>query len=225
MKRIALFIPALMLSASIAAAQQNQPPAAAGNAPSSAPGQAKPGGDAAKDLAPGQTKGANEPARDLAPGRERDADKSAADKSDARGNTDAHKEKSVEGSPDRSESSKGDRSDKKAKGDDRSSSSTGTSAGTEGRDSKKAKPSLTGDQKTKLKSAFTKHHNTPAKNVDVSISVGAVVPSSVTVVEIPQDIVLIVPEYRGYRYFWIDDERVAIVDPDTLEVVDIIIVV
>ena len=40
----------------------------------------------------------------------------------------------------------------------------------------------------------------------------------------PEDIVTIVPDYSGYMYFMIDDNRVAIVDPDTYEVVDIIVI-
>jgi hypothetical protein len=36
--------------------------------------------------------------------------------------------------------------------------------------------------------------------------------------------VTIVPDYCGYMYFMVDDDHVAIVDPDTYEVVDIIVV-
>ena len=35
---------------------------------------------------------------------------------------------------------------------------------------------------------------------------------------------VIVPDYRGYNYIMLDDDRVAIVDPDTFEVVDIIVI-
>jgi hypothetical protein len=38
---------------------------------------------------------------------------------------------------------------------------------------------------------------------------------------LPPDIVSIVPEYRGFRYFVYGDE-IVIVDPDTLEIVAII---
>ena len=34
----------------------------------------------------------------------------------------------------------------------------------------------------------------------------------------------IVPEYRGYEYILLEDNRVAIVDPDTFEIVDIIVI-
>jgi len=38
---------------------------------------------------------------------------------------------------------------------------------------------------------------------------------------LPSDIVSIVPEYEGYRYFVYEDE-IVIVDPDTLEIVAVI---
>jgi hypothetical protein len=38
---------------------------------------------------------------------------------------------------------------------------------------------------------------------------------------LPQDIVRIVPQYRGFDYFLVEDE-IVIVDPHTLEIVAII---
>ena len=58
-------------------------------------------------------------------------------------------------------------------------------------------------------------------NVDFSISVGTRVPRSVHFVTLPEEIVLIVPQYRGYDYFLIEDE-IVIVDPRTLEIVAVI---
>jgi hypothetical protein len=43
----------------------------------------------------------------------------------------------------------------------------------------------------------------------------------VHVVVLPEEIVRIVPEYRGYEYFLVGDE-IVIVDPRTLEIVAII---
>jgi hypothetical protein len=62
----------------------------------------------------------------------------------------------------------------------------------------------------------------PARNLNVSVNVGVALPRSVHLYPVPEDIVLIVPDYRGYDYIMLDDNRVAIVDPDTFEVVDII---
>ena len=57
---------------------------------------------------------------------------------------------------------------------------------------------------------------------NVAVNVGVALPRSVHLYPIPEDIVVIVPDYRGYDYIMLDDDRVAIVDPETYEVVDII---
>ena len=47
-------------------------------------------------------------------------------------------------------------------------------------------------------------------------------PRSLSLHVIPNDILVIVPEYRRYRYFVVGDE-VVIVDPATYEVVEVIV--
>jgi hypothetical protein len=106
-------------------------------------------------------------------------------------------------------------------------SGTGASEGTEGRSGGGHKGSITNvttEQKTRVKTIFSQHHVLPARNLSVAVNVGATIPHSVHVYPVPQDIVTIVPDYSGYMYFMIDDDRVAIVDPDTYEVVDIIVI-
>jgi Protein of unknown function (DUF1236) len=58
-------------------------------------------------------------------------------------------------------------------------------------------------------------------NVDFDISVGTHVPRSVHFVTLPDEIVQIVPQYRGFEYFLIEDE-IVIVDPRALEIVAVI---
>lgn len=102
---------------------------------------------------------------------------------------------------------------------------TGASEGTAGKGG--AKGSLTNispEQQTKVRAAFSGHRVAPARDVGVDVRVGVVVPRSVHFYPLPPTIVSIVPDYSGYEYFMIDDSHVAIVDPDTLEVVDIIVV-
>lgn len=48
------------------------------------------------------------------------------------------------------------------------------------------------------------------------------VPHSVSLYAVPQEVVVIVPEYRSYKYFIFGD-KVVIVDPGTYEVVDVLI--
>jgi hypothetical protein len=58
-------------------------------------------------------------------------------------------------------------------------------------------------------------------NVNFDVTVGTKIPRSVVIVVLPEEIVRIVPEYRGYEYFLVDDE-IVIIDPSTLEIVAII---
>lgn len=122
---------------------------------------------------------------------------------------------------DRNERMGADQSRDKTKAD---RSSTGASEGVEGKGGARGSiTNVTTEQKTRVKSVFLSHRVEPAR-VDIAVNVGVRVPRSVHFYPIPEDIVLIVPDYRGYEYFMIDESHVAIVDPDTLEVVDIIIV-
>lgn len=81
---------------------------------------------------------------------------------------------------------------------------------------------LPSEQRTKVVTTFSRHRTEAVTNIDINVAVGVPVPRSVRLVTIPQEILVIVPEYRRYRYF-IDDDRVCIVDPDTFVIVDVII--
>jgi hypothetical protein len=134
---------------------------------------------------------------------------------------------------DRNATNERDLKDRNAKGDrdgknesrNGHSSSTGASEGSEGRSEHRGSiTNVTSEQKTRVKSVFSRHHVQPARNLNVSVNVGVALPRSVHLYPIPEDIVVIVPDYRGYEYIMLDDDRVAIVDPDTFEVVDIIVI-
>lgn len=58
-------------------------------------------------------------------------------------------------------------------------------------------------------------------NVNVSINVGTRVPRSVRLAALPASVLTIVPEYRSYRYFVVDD-RICIVEPNTYEIVEVV---
>jgi hypothetical protein len=67
-----------------------------------------------------------------------------------------------------------------------------------------------------------KQSNAPRMtNVTFSIREGTVIPRTVRVVEVPDVIVEVHPEWRGYRYFIVKEELV-IVEPDTLRIVAVI---
>jgi hypothetical protein len=102
--------------------------------------------------------------------------------------------------------------------------STGTSEGAEGHSGNRGSlTSVTTEQKTKIRSVFTSHRVEPARNINVAVNVGVRLPHSVHLYPVPQEVIEIVPAYREYEYILLEDNRVAIVDPDTFEVVDIIV--
>jgi len=58
-------------------------------------------------------------------------------------------------------------------------------------------------------------------NVNFAVRVGTVVPRNVTVVRVPDVIVRIHPQWRGYKYFVYQDE-IVILEPDSLRIVAVI---
>jgi Protein of unknown function (DUF1236) len=82
--------------------------------------------------------------------------------------------------------------------------------------------SLTTEQRTKIRETVFKGSNAPrVSNVDFSIKEGTVVPRTVHIIEVPELIVDIHPEWRGFRYFIVNEELI-IVEPDTLRIVAVI---
>lgn len=80
---------------------------------------------------------------------------------------------------------------------------------------------LNADAKTRLHSAIAKISVKPVRNVNFSISVGTVVPRTVTLRPLPTTVVEIVPQYRGYDFFVVRED-IVIVEPRTHEIVDVI---
>ena len=78
------------------------------------------------------------------------------------------------------------------------------------------------EQRSELKRVFHEHRVEAVPNVNFSVDVGARVPREVHLHRLPPRILEIVPDYEGYMYFMLPDGRVAIVDPDSLEIVLII---
>jgi hypothetical protein len=59
-------------------------------------------------------------------------------------------------------------------------------------------------------------------DADVTVEVGAVVPSSITLQPVPAEVVNVVPAYERYEYFVAADGRIVLVEPSTHEVVFVI---
>jgi hypothetical protein len=77
---------------------------------------------------------------------------------------------------------------------------------------------LSGDKKDRVKTSFKSEKVKEITNVNVDISVGRRLPRDWEYHSVPSAVIAIVPEYRGYRYAYVED-RYVIVDPDTYEVV------
>jgi len=80
-----------------------------------------------------------------------------------------------------------------------------------------------GEKRTKVQSAFRSHRSEAVvKDIDINVNVGVAVPRSVSLYAVPEEVVIIVPEYRRYKFFIFGD-KVVIVDPGTYEIVDVLI--
>ncbi len=82
--------------------------------------------------------------------------------------------------------------------------------------------SLTAEQKTKIRtSVLQSGPKVSRSSINFNISVGTVVPRSVHFVTVPQTIVEIYPEYRGFEYFVVDEE-IIIIDPHSYKIITIL---
>ena len=243
---------ALLASTSFALAQEmdrgDKGSGASNSATEHTPGQMKDSGSA-KDLAPGQTKEGTS-AKDYAPGQQKEDSATRSDEKGGSTRKSEESEHSRDMKSDLNE--KTDASDQKAKSDrdaakderadDKSrdeklrhehersetrkgGASTGASEGTEGRSGGRVSiTKVSEDKKVRVKSVFARHHVERVRDLGVAVNVGVRLPRSKVrrVYPVPEEIVRIVPEYRGYDYIMLEDGRVLIIDPDTYEIVDII---
>jgi Protein of unknown function (DUF1236) len=76
--------------------------------------------------------------------------------------------------------------------------------------STQGKANITDEQRTRLRERVLAHGPRISNNVRISINVGTVIPTSVRVVAVPEEIIEIYPNYRGYFYFVYEDEIVIV---------------
>jgi hypothetical protein len=79
---------------------------------------------------------------------------------------------------------------------------------------------LTTEQRTEIRQQVISR-GPRVDHVDFALHVGTVVPRDVRIVEVPTVIVDMHPEWRGYRYFVVNDQ-VIIVEPDTSRIVAVL---
>lgn len=80
---------------------------------------------------------------------------------------------------------------------------------------------LTSEQRTKITTSIKQTNVRPVTKVNFNISVGTVVPRSVTLHALPATIVEVYPAWRGYRFILVEDE-IIIIEPSTYRIVAVI---
>ena len=73
-----------------------------------------------------------------------------------------------------------------------------------------------------MQKAFSSHRSDAKVDIDIDVSVGVVLPRRVHLVAIPEDIIVIVPGWRRYKYILVED-TICIIDPDTYTIVEVIV--
>jgi hypothetical protein len=82
---------------------------------------------------------------------------------------------------------------------------------------------VTTEQQTEIKQVITETKAEPVRDVNFEVNVGVAVPRTIELQPLPPQIVKVVPRYDGYRYFVLADGRIVIVDPDSYEIVLVIV--
>jgi len=82
---------------------------------------------------------------------------------------------------------------------------------------------ITDQQKTEIHTAITQLNVQPV-TVDFDVSVGVAVPTTVVLTPLPEQVVTILPQYKGFLFFLLPDGRIVIVDPNSHKIVVIIVV-
>jgi hypothetical protein len=80
---------------------------------------------------------------------------------------------------------------------------------------------LSSDQRDRVKTIVTRNRSARVDRVDFDVRVGVRVPHTVHIVTLPEEIVRIVPQYRGFDYVIVRNE-ILIIDPDTYEIVAVL---
>jgi hypothetical protein len=81
---------------------------------------------------------------------------------------------------------------------------------------------LSPDQQVEIHKDITGIQVAPLTSPDFEVTVGSVVPKTVELHQLPDTVIKLAPDYSHDEFFTLDDGRIAIVDPDSLEIVAII---
>jgi hypothetical protein len=95
-----------------------------------------------------------------------------------------------------------------------------SSQSTTGQGAASGSSKLTTEQRTKITTILKQKKVEPA-HLNVSVSVGTRIPGSVHFYPLPQEVVVIYPEWRGYDYILVGDQ-IVVVDPRSHEIAAIL---
>ena len=82
-------------------------------------------------------------------------------------------------------------------------------------------PRGTSENRTQVTNVFRSASITSVDSVNFAVSTGTVIPTTVTLVDIPAEIVRIVPAWRSYRVVRVRNQ-ILIVEPSSRKIVEII---
>lgn len=82
---------------------------------------------------------------------------------------------------------------------------------------------ITEEQRTEIHKTIVESHVEPVAHVDFDIDVGVAVPSTVVLHPLPPRIVELVPAYAGYEFFMLADGRIIIVEPASHAIVYVLV--
>lgn len=224
---------ALVLSVGAANSQQSGPGSASGAASGASSAQSPTG---ANSSAPAQNRGAQSSQNQPGAGAERSTGQAPGldrqNKSPAgvgQGSDRAQERRTGQSTSDDGQRTGGRASDNNAakpgaggngaaaqKGGESDRSKSMTTGSTGGADVK-----VTSEQQTRLRTVVSKTNIREVNNVNVSVSVGTVLPPTVELVALPSEIIEIVPQFRSYRVIKVGG-RLLIVEPGSRRIVYII---
>ncbi len=92
---------------------------------------------------------------------------------------------------------------------EKSSESVNGKASTTGQGAAAGAANLSTEQRTKITTIFKQHRVEPA-HLNISVHVGATVPTSVHFYPVPTEVVEVYPEWRGYDYILVGDQIIII---------------
>jgi hypothetical protein len=149
--------------------------------------------------------------------QDKDSTKSRAQSQDSPKSTTTQSQSGQMGKDQKSQAQTPSTDSKSQMSQDKDGAKAGSTVGAAGAGS----VNLTTEQRTTIRQEVLTSNAPRATNINFTVNVGTVVPSSVRVVEVPTTIVKIHPQWKGYRYFVYNDD-IIIVEPRSLKIVAVL---